>query len=63
MGETLLLTKVIDNWRVMHGRAAFTGQRRMCGAYVGTDDWRSRRRALIQKAQGGGKGEGWNTGW
>lgn len=37
---------VIDNWRVMHGRSAFTGARRMCGAYVGADDWRSRRSAL-----------------
>lgn len=24
---------VFDNWRVLHGRAAFTGKRRMCGAY------------------------------
>lgn len=22
-----------DNWRVLHGRAAFEGKRRMCGAY------------------------------
>ncbi|EKD03941.1 hypothetical protein A1Q2_01765 [Trichosporon asahii var. asahii CBS 8904] len=40
---------VIDNWRVMHGRAAFTGERRMCGAYVGADDWKSRRRALSRQ--------------
>lgn len=24
---------VFDNWRVLHGRAGFTGVRRMCGAY------------------------------
>jgi len=24
---------VFDNWRVLHGRAAFTGVRRMCGGY------------------------------
>ena len=46
------LTIVIDNWRVMHGRAAFTGSRRMCGAYVGADDWHSRRRALRAKLDG-----------
>jgi trimethyllysine dioxygenase len=39
-----------DNWRVLHGREAFTGQRRLCGAYIGADDWRSRLRALREKA-------------
>jgi trimethyllysine dioxygenase len=53
---------VIDNWRVMHGRAAFTGQRRMCGAYVGADDWRSRRRALIKKFNAGSV-DSWSQGW
>jgi trimethyllysine dioxygenase len=24
---------LFDNWRVMHGRSAFTGKRRICGAY------------------------------
>jgi trimethyllysine dioxygenase len=24
---------VFDNWRVLHGRSAFTGNRRMCGGY------------------------------
>ncbi|KAK4983039.1 hypothetical protein LTR66_008985 [Elasticomyces elasticus] len=24
---------IFDNWRVLHGRSAFTGKRRMCGAY------------------------------
>lgn len=24
---------IFDNWRVLHGRSAFTGKRRMCGGY------------------------------
>jgi len=39
-------TLIFDNWRVLHGRAAFTGLRRMCGAYVNMDDFRSRLRTL-----------------
>ena len=26
-------TLIFDNWRVLHGRSAFTGKRRMCGGY------------------------------
>uniref|UniRef100_A0A060T364 Trimethyllysine dioxygenase n=1 Tax=Blastobotrys adeninivorans TaxID=409370 RepID=A0A060T364_BLAAD len=37
---------IFDNWRVMHGRKAFTGSRRMCGAYVARDDYISRVRLL-----------------
>lgn len=51
-----LMFLVFDNWRVMHGRSAFTGKRRMCGGYselsgpqftaadrtVNHDDYRSR---------------------
>lgn len=37
---------VIDNHRVLHGRAAFTGKRRMCGAYIGADDYLARLQAL-----------------
>lgn len=33
-GEAL----VFDNWRVLHGRSAFSGQRRMAGAYVNRED-------------------------
>lgn len=40
---------VIDNWRVMHGRSGFSGERRMCGAYVGRDEWRSRLEVLKRK--------------
>jgi len=37
---------VVDNHRVLHGRSAFTGKRRMCGAYIGRDDYRARLDAL-----------------
>ncbi|CAL1542192.1 unnamed protein product [Lymnaea stagnalis] len=29
----------IDNWRVMHGRAAFDGNRVMCGCYLPREEW------------------------
>nr|XP_022336473.1 trimethyllysine dioxygenase, mitochondrial-like isoform X2 [Crassostrea virginica] len=29
----------VDNWRVMHGRSAFTGLRRVSGCYLPRDDW------------------------
>ncbi|KAI1342059.1 trimethyllysine dioxygenase [Xylariaceae sp. FL0016] len=35
---------IFDNWRVLHGRAAFTGIRRICGAYINRDDFISRWR-------------------
>ncbi|KAK3066136.1 hypothetical protein LTR53_017636 [Teratosphaeriaceae sp. CCFEE 6253] len=35
---------LIDNWRVLHGRAAFTGQRRICGGYINHDDFISKVR-------------------
>ena len=37
---------VVDNHRVLHGRSAFTGKRRMCGAYLGRDDYHARLQAL-----------------
>jgi trimethyllysine dioxygenase len=37
-----VLTVVFDNWRVLHGRKAFTGERRICGAYITRDAFRSR---------------------
>ena len=37
---------IFDNWRVLHGRRAFTGNRRMCGGYVNQEDVASRRRVL-----------------
>ncbi|KAF8340291.1 uncharacterized protein EI90DRAFT_2966067 [Cantharellus anzutake] len=41
---------VIDNHRVLHGRAEFTGKRRLCGAYVGKDDYLARLYALRDRA-------------
>ncbi|KAJ9151572.1 Trimethyllysine dioxygenase [Coniochaeta hoffmannii] len=35
---------IFDNWRVLHGRSAFTGIRRICGAYINRDDYISRWR-------------------
>jgi trimethyllysine dioxygenase len=39
-GEALLF----DNWRVLHGRHAYTGTRTMCGAYLNHEDFESRLR-------------------
>jgi len=35
---------IFDNWRVLHGRSAFAGKRRMCGGYINNDDYISRWR-------------------
>jgi trimethyllysine dioxygenase len=35
---------LFDNWRVLHGRCAYTGLRRLCGGYVNREDFESRRR-------------------
>jgi trimethyllysine dioxygenase len=40
---------VINNHRVLHGRSAFDGKRRMCGAYIGVDEYRSRLAVLSEK--------------
>lgn len=37
---------IFDNWRVLHGRSAFTGKRRICGAYINRDDWISKYKML-----------------
>lgn len=37
---------VFDNWRVLHGRSAFTGRRHMCGGYINMDDFISRWKTL-----------------
>jgi alpha-ketoglutarate-dependent taurine dioxygenase len=39
-------TLCVDNWRLMHGRTAFTGLRRMVGAYIQRDTYESRCRHL-----------------
>ncbi|ORX38902.1 hypothetical protein BD324DRAFT_617840 [Kockovaella imperatae] len=54
---------VIDNWRVLHGRSSFTGSRRMCGAYVGRDDWRSRLWTLQRRFSNTQKDDLWDFGW
>ena len=41
--------KVIDNYRVLHGRSAFDGKRRMCGAYIGMDEFRSKLVVLAER--------------
>ncbi|KAH8663479.1 hypothetical protein BGZ60DRAFT_68477 [Tricladium varicosporioides] len=35
---------IFDNWRVLHGRSAFTGKRRIAGGYINHDDFISRWR-------------------
>ncbi|MEO6122099.1 MAG: trimethyllysine dioxygenase [Ilumatobacteraceae bacterium] len=42
-GEAMLF----DNWRVLHGRFAYTGVRRLCGGYVNREDVESRLRQLV----------------
>ncbi|XP_030377666.1 trimethyllysine dioxygenase, mitochondrial-like [Scaptodrosophila lebanonensis] len=37
---------IFDNWRVLHGRMAYTGQRTMSGAYVQRTDFVSKARVL-----------------
>ena len=37
---------IIDNWRVLHGRTAFKGQRHMCGSYIARSDWISMARTM-----------------
>ncbi|EPQ32483.1 uncharacterized protein PFL1_00677 [Pseudozyma flocculosa PF-1] len=37
---------IFDNHRVLHGRSAFVGNRRLCGAYINHDDYRSRLAVL-----------------
>ncbi|GAB0135483.1 hypothetical protein EsDP_00003819 [Epichloe bromicola] len=36
---------IFDNWRVLHGRSAFEGLRRICGGYINRDDFISRWKA------------------
>jgi trimethyllysine dioxygenase len=37
---------LFDNWRTLHGRRAYQGYRRLCGAYVNKEDFDSRLRVL-----------------
>lgn len=38
---------IVDNYRVFHGRSGFTGKRRLCGAYINWDDYRSAYNMLV----------------
>lgn len=38
---------LFDNWRVLHGRLAYTGHRHLAGGYVNREDYESRRRMLV----------------
>ncbi|OBZ87965.1 Trimethyllysine dioxygenase [Choanephora cucurbitarum] len=51
--DTLAPGRVVtfDNWRVLHGRSAFSGHRRICGAYFPWDDYKSRARTLRMTPQ------------
>ncbi|KAK7454519.1 hypothetical protein VKT23_011273 [Stygiomarasmius scandens] len=40
---------IINNHRVLHGRSAFDGKRRMCGAYIGMDEFQSKLAVLSEK--------------
>ena len=46
---SLTAIEVVDNHRVLHGRSAFDGKRRMCGAYIGMDEYRSKLAVLSEK--------------
>ncbi len=37
---------LFDNWRTLHGRRAYRGFRRLCGAYLNHEDFESRLRVL-----------------
>jgi trimethyllysine dioxygenase len=37
---------LFDNWRTLHGRRAYQGYRRLCGAYLNKEDFDSRLRVL-----------------
>ncbi|EGN99064.1 hypothetical protein SERLA73DRAFT_122900 [Serpula lacrymans var. lacrymans S7.3] len=43
----------VDNHRVLHGRSAFDGKRRVCGAYIGVDEYRSKFSVLREKFEHG----------
>lgn len=40
---------VVDNHRVLHGRSSFTGRRRLSGAYIGLDEYRSKLTLLKER--------------
>lgn len=42
---------IVDNWRTLHGRSSFTGYRRLCGAYLNMDDYKSRVHMVLNKGK------------
>ncbi|KAK0635243.1 hypothetical protein B0T17DRAFT_35738 [Bombardia bombarda] len=42
-------TLIFDNWRVLHGRSAFSGIRRICGGYINRDDYISRWKNTMRR--------------
>jgi trimethyllysine dioxygenase len=43
---------LLDNWRVLHGRTAFAGYRRMCGCYMGRDEYTSKLALVVGRWRG-----------
>ncbi len=43
---------LFDNWRTLHGRRAYQGYRRLCGAYLNKEDFDSKLRVLRAAATG-----------
>ncbi|XP_046577480.1 trimethyllysine dioxygenase, mitochondrial-like [Haliotis rubra] len=37
---------LVNNWRVLHGRASFSGRRVVCGCYLPRDDWMNKARVF-----------------
>ncbi|KAI8809406.1 hypothetical protein BJ742DRAFT_747722 [Cladochytrium replicatum] len=42
---------VVNNWRVLHGRGSYRAKRRVCRAYVGMDDFKSRLQTVTLGAK------------
>jgi trimethyllysine dioxygenase len=40
---------MFDNWRILHGRKAFSGDRHIAGCYIGHDEWKSRLSSIRNK--------------
>lgn len=61
----LITSLAVDNHRVLHGRSAFDGKRRVCGAYIGVDEYRSKLAVLKEKFEDtadNGRNKGENLG-
>jgi trimethyllysine dioxygenase len=54
----LTTSLAVDNHRVLHGRSAFDGKRRVCGAYIGVDEYRSKLAVLKEKFEDNDRNKG-----